>query len=66
MELACGAVASGGGIGMMIPPSVVFIVYAIMTEQSIGKLFLAAMALVAALLILWPDLALILPRCIHP
>jgi tripartite ATP-independent transporter DctM subunit len=41
MELACGAVASGGTIGMMIPPSVVFIVYAIMTEQSIGSLFLA-------------------------
>lgn len=41
MELACGAVASGGTIGMMIPPSVVFIVYAIMTEQSIGSLFIA-------------------------
>lgn len=41
MELACGAVASGGGIGMMIPPSVVFIVYAIMTEQSIGQLFIS-------------------------
>lgn len=41
MELGCGAVAAGGGIGMMIPPSVVFIVYAIMTEQSIGALFIA-------------------------
>jgi len=41
MALACGAVASGGTIGMMIPPSVVFIVYGIMTEQSIGKLFLS-------------------------
>jgi tripartite ATP-independent transporter DctM subunit len=41
MELACGVVASGGTIGMMIPPSVVFIVYAIMTEQSIGKLFIS-------------------------
>lgn len=41
MELGCGAVAAGGSIGMMIPPSVVFIVYAIMTEQSIGRLFLA-------------------------
>ena len=41
MELACGAVAAGGTIGMMIPPSVVFIVYAILTEQSIGKLFIA-------------------------
>jgi C4-dicarboxylate transporter, DctM subunit len=41
LQLACGAIASGGTIGMMIPPSVVFIVYAIMTEQSIGRLFLA-------------------------
>lgn len=41
MELACGTVASGGSIGMMIPPSVVFIVYAIMTEQSVGKLFIS-------------------------
>ena len=28
-------------LGMLIPPSVVFIVYGIMTEQSIGKLFIA-------------------------
>ncbi len=41
MELACGTVASGGTLGMMIPPSVVFIVYGIMTQQSIGKLFMA-------------------------
>jgi len=41
MELACGAVASGGSLGMLIPPSVVFIVYAIMTQESIGKLFIA-------------------------
>ena len=40
-ELASGAVAAGGSLGMLIPPSVVFIVYAIMTEQSIGALFLA-------------------------
>lgn len=41
MELASGAVASAGGLGILIPPSVVFIVYAILTEQSIGKLFIA-------------------------
>lgn len=41
MELGGGAVAAGGSLGMLIPPSVVFIVYAIMTEQSIGKLFIA-------------------------
>ena len=38
---AAGTVAAGGSLGMMIPPSVVFIVYGVMTEQSIGKLFLA-------------------------
>lgn len=41
MELGCGAIAAGGGLGMLIPPSVVFIVYAILTEQSIGELFIA-------------------------
>ena len=41
MELGCGAVAAGGSLGMLIPPSVVFIVYAIMTEQSVGRLFIA-------------------------
>jgi tripartite ATP-independent transporter DctM subunit len=40
-ELAGGTVAAGGSLGMLIPPSVVFIVYALMTEQSIGDLFLA-------------------------
>ncbi|MDX9980025.1 MAG: TRAP transporter large permease, partial [Lentisphaeria bacterium] len=41
MELASGSVAAGGSLGMMIPPSVVFIVYGIMTEQSPGELFIA-------------------------
>lgn len=52
MELAAGAVASGGSLGMLIPPSVVFIVYAIITENSIGKLFIAGILpglLIAAL-----------------
>lgn len=40
-ELACGSVAAGGSLGMLIPPSVVFIVYAILTEKSIGQLFIA-------------------------
>ena len=39
--LASGTVAAGGGLGMLIPPSVVFIVYGVLTEQSIGKLFIA-------------------------
>jgi len=40
-ELATGSVASGGGLGMIMPPSVVLIVYGVMTEESIGKLFVA-------------------------
>ena len=40
-ELATGAVASGGGLGMIMPPSVVLIVYGILAEQSIGALFVA-------------------------
>jgi len=39
--LATGAVAAGGGLGILIPPSVLFIIYGIMTEQSIGRLFVA-------------------------
>jgi tripartite ATP-independent transporter DctM subunit len=51
-KLSCGAVAAGGGLGMLIPPSVVFIVYALLTEQSIGKLFISGILpglLIAAL-----------------
>jgi len=48
-ELAAGSVASGGSLGMLMPPSVVLIVYGIMTEQSIGKLFMAG--IIPALLI---------------
>ena len=52
---AAGTVAAGGSIGMMIPPSVVFIVYGVMTEQSIGKLFVAGIVpglMIAALFLL--------------
>ncbi len=40
-SLAAGAVASGGGLGMVMPPSVVLIIYGVLTEQSIGALFVA-------------------------
>jgi len=39
--LATGSVASAGTLGIMIPPSTVFLIYGILTEQSIGKLFIA-------------------------
>jgi len=40
-ELATGVVAAGGSLGILIPPSIIFIVYGILTEQSIGELFMA-------------------------
>ena len=40
-RLSTGIVATVGTLGCMIPPSVVLILYGIITEQSIGKLFLA-------------------------
>ena len=41
-SLATGALAAGGTLGIMIPPSVPLVIYAILTQESIGKLFIAA------------------------
>lgn len=40
-RLSCGTVATVGTLGVLIPPSVTLIIYGILTETSIGKLFLA-------------------------
>jgi len=40
-RLATGVVAAGGSLGILIPPSTALVIYGILTEQSIGKLFLA-------------------------
>jgi C4-dicarboxylate transporter DctM subunit len=40
-RFVAGAIAVGGTLGSLIPPSMVFILYGILTEQSIGKLFMA-------------------------
>jgi C4-dicarboxylate transporter, DctM subunit len=42
-RLATGTLASGGTLGILIPPSVPLVIYAILTEQNIAKLFAAAM-----------------------
>lgn len=39
--LSTGTVAAGGTLGILIPPSATFVFYAILTEQSVGKLFIA-------------------------
>ena len=40
--LSTGALAAGGTLGILIPPSIILVIYAILTEQSLGRLFLAA------------------------
>lgn len=40
--LATGTLAAGGTLGILIPPSIILVIYAILTEQNISKLFMAA------------------------
>jgi tripartite ATP-independent transporter DctM subunit len=67
-RLAAGTVAVGGTLGILIPPSVVLIIYGLLAEQSIIKLFAAAfipglmaavgyIAVIAISMRIWPDQA---------
>ncbi|MEZ5739016.1 MAG: TRAP transporter large permease [Burkholderiaceae bacterium] len=40
-DLAAGSIAAGGTLGILIPPSVLLVIYGILTQTSIGKLFAA-------------------------
>jgi tripartite ATP-independent transporter DctM subunit len=55
-EVATGSICAGGTLGILIPPSITFILYGIATETSIGRLFLAGVLpglLLTGLFILW-------------
>jgi tripartite ATP-independent transporter DctM subunit len=55
-RLVLGSLAAGGALGNLIPPGITFIVYGLLTETSVGKLYLAAFlpgALVAALFMIF-------------
>lgn len=55
-EIATGSICAGGTLGILIPPSITFILYGIATETSIGRLFLAGVLpglLLTGLFILW-------------
>lgn len=42
-RLTSGALAAGGTLGILIPPSIIMVIYALLTEQSIGQMFLAGL-----------------------
>ena len=58
-SLSAGAIAAGGTLGILIPPSVIMVIYGIMTESNIGKLFVAgilpgiAATLLLCLAVMW-------------
>ena len=55
-EVATGSICAGGTLGILIPPSITFILYGIATETSIGRLFLAGVLpglLLTMLFMLW-------------
>ncbi len=74
-RLATGTVAAGGTLGFLIPPSIGFIVYGMLTEQSIGKLLVAGMipglilaAAYMAIVVVWvklnPSVAPVSPEAV--
>ena len=61
-SLATASVAAGGALGVLIPPSVIFIVYGVATQQSISKLFIAGILPGILLMLLYMATVYILTR----
>lgn len=61
--LATASIAAGGTLGILIPPSMQFVIYGIITEQSIGKLFIAGVIPGILQLLLFAAMIYILVRC---
>jgi tripartite ATP-independent transporter DctM subunit len=60
-EVATGSICAGGTLGILIPPSITFILYGIATETSIGRLFMAGVLpglLLTGLFMLWSMFAI--------
>jgi tripartite ATP-independent transporter DctM subunit len=61
-KLATGALAASGTLGILIPPSIIFVFYGVMTETSIGSLFIAGV--VPGILVALVFAGIILVRCV--
>jgi C4-dicarboxylate transporter, DctM subunit len=60
-EVATGSICAGGTLGILIPPSITFILYGIATETSIGRLFIAGVlpgVLLTGLFMIWTVFAI--------
>src|SRR5207249_4019136 len=60
-EIATGSICAGGTLGILIPPSVTFILYGIATETSIGRLFIAGVMpglMLTGMFIIWTIFAI--------
>jgi len=60
-EVATGSICAGGTLGILIPPSITFILYGIATETSIGRLFIAGVMpglMLTGLFMLWSMFAI--------
>jgi tripartite ATP-independent transporter DctM subunit len=67
-QLAVGSLAAGGTLGILIPPSISFIIYGVLVEESIGRLYMAGfipgfllaavfMLIIGVMVKIWPRLA---------
>ena len=67
-QLAVGSLAAGGTLGILIPPSISFIIYGVLVEESIGRLYMAGfipgflmatifMVIIVVMAKIWPGLA---------
>ena len=67
-RLVIGSLAAGGTLGILIPPSISLIIYGVLVEESIGRLYLAGffpgfmlagifMLMIAGVAIIWPSIA---------
>jgi tripartite ATP-independent transporter DctM subunit len=63
-QLAAGAVAAGGTLGILIPPSLILMIYAIIAQQSVAKLFMAALIPGLILTVLYCTTAIIYHRAL--
>jgi len=55
-QIACGSIMAGGGLGTLIPPSIVFVIYGMVSGASVGKLFIGGV---------FPGLMLSISYCIY-